>query len=188
VSQLVGPHRLRHRHPAFASAVLVVALLGLVACGDPPTTAGDAEGEGRPDECAQPSSLDLAFGGAEVDFEATDSVARHVDDETWLVAIADGPVDLGSASSLGDLPDPPAEGTRVVLRLHSPDGPLRSGQTLTAADLGVGISVATAGTEMPVTALGAQATVAYVDDTNICGTVSVTDEAVIGGSFVATVS
>jgi hypothetical protein len=123
-----------------------------------------------------------------VPFEVSESAARHVDDQTWLVGVGDGPVDLGTANSLGELPDPPATGTRVVVRLHSSDGPLRSGQTLTAADLGVAISVATDGNEMPVTALGAQATVAYVDDTTICGSVSVTDEASIGGSFVASTS
>jgi hypothetical protein len=167
--------------------VAALAAFGLAACSDPPTTEAEGSGE-RPEECGEPSSLELALGGQEVPFEVSESAARHVDDQTWLVGVGDGSVDLGTADSLGELPEPPATGTRVVIRLHSPDGPLRSGQTLTTADLGVAISVATDGNEMPVTALGAQATVAYVDDTTICGSLSVTDAASIGGSFVASTS
>jgi hypothetical protein len=178
--------RSRFRDLAFVGAAALAAI-GLAACSDPPTTEAEGGGE-RPEECGEPSSLELALGGQEVPFEVSESAARHVDDQTWLVGVGDGPVDLGTANSLGELPDPPATGTRVVVRLHSPDGPLRSGQTLTAADLGVAITVATDGNEMPVTALGAQATVAYVDDTTICGSLSVTDEASIGGSFVASAS
>lgn len=177
-------HAVRSRATTLPAAVLALLLLVLAGCGDPPTTEADGGGE-RPEECGEPSTLDLSFGGVPLDFEPTQSVARRVDEATWLVGIGDAEVDLGSASNLGELPAPPAEGTRVVLLLQSPDGPLRSGQTLTAADLGIGLTVATDGTETPVTALSAQATVVYVDDTTICGRVSVTDETMVSGSFVA---
>jgi hypothetical protein len=165
----------------FAGAL---ALLAVPGCGDPPTneTEGSAE---RPEECSEPSALQISVGGAPVAFEASTSVANHVDESTWMIGIGNVEIDLGDASSLADLPAPPAEGTRVVIRLHQADGPLESDQTLTAADLGVAVSLATDGTEVPVTSLGAQATVSYVDDTNICGSIAVTDETATGGTQVS---
>jgi hypothetical protein len=188
--------RLRRRTGLLCLAV--VAAIGPAACSDPPTTEAEGTGE-RPEECGEPSSMQLTVDGAPVEFTASSSVANHVDDQTWLVAVGDVDVELGSASELGDLPPGPPQGTRVTIRLHSDDGPIESEQTLTAADLGVAISVSRDGQEIPVTSLGAQATVAYVDDSNICGSIAVTDEAgtsagadtpavTVGGTFIASTS
>jgi hypothetical protein len=165
-----------------------ILLLGLAGCGDPPTTDAGGSAPERPEECAEPSSMQVSIGGAPIEFVASSSVANHVDEQTWVVAVGDVDVEVGSATSLGDLPPGPAQGTRVAIRLHSADGPIESGQTLTAADLGVGVSVSQDGAEIPVTSLGAQATVAYVDDSNICGSISVTDETATGNAGATTPS
>lgn len=187
--------------PRTRCTAALLGLLGLVgmlgACGDPPSQPSGT-GADRPEECRESSSLQLAVDATPVEFVASSSVANHVDDQTWVVAVGDVDVQVGSASSLSDLPPGPSQGTRIAIRLHSADGPITAGQTLTAADLGVGVTVARDGEEIPVTSLGAQATISYVDDTNICGTISVTDETTtgnagadaagvtVGGTFVAT--
>lgn len=179
------------RGPLAVAALLVALASG--ACGDPPGDGTDA-GLELPEACGEASSLEIVVDGAAVaDFEATDSVARREDDQTWIVGIADFTLDAGSLGDLSSLPAAPGEGTRVVMRLHSDDGPIASGNTFTAADLGLAVSVASAGVETPVTSLNAQAQVAYVDETTICGSISVDDPATaadpqittVGGSFAA---
>ena len=176
-----------------AAASLLV--LGAAGCGDPPGSGSEQSSE-LPEACGESSSLQIVAAGTPVaGFEASSSVAQRQDDQTWVVGVADYQLDAGDLGDIGSLPAAPADGTRVVLRLHSEDGAITSGDTFTAADLGLAVSVATGGVETPVTSLDAQAQVAYVDDTTICGSISVGDPATatdpdvttVGGSFAASV-
>lgn len=172
---------------ALLGVTVAVAALALVGCGDPPGVDEGADG-GAPDECPGSSTLEVVVDGSPVEgFEVTDAVATRSDDgSTWTIAMADTPVE-GGIDDLSELPAPPADGTRVVLQLRSPDGPVVSGQTLSAADLGVALSVASDGREIPVTTVEAQVRVAHADEQTVCGSLSVDDAATrVGGSFVAT--
>ena len=76
------------RRRAGLLCLAAVAAVGPAACSDPPTTEAEGSGE-RPEECGEPSSMQLTVDGTPVEFTASSSVANHVDDETWLVAVGD---------------------------------------------------------------------------------------------------
>lgn len=178
--------RPRARALGAVAVAVAVAALALAGCGDPPGSGEGGDGA-APDECPGSSTLEVVVDGAPVEgFEVTDAVATRSDDGgTWTIAMADTPIE-GGIDDLSDLPAPPGDGTRVVLQLRSPDGPVTSGQTLSAADLGVALSVASDGREIPVTTVEAQVRVAHADEQTVCGSLSVDDAATrVGGSFVA---